>query len=68
MERISETLIAHYHRMQHFITDSNWEARAVMDLMVYKFYREMTDEMMLGKLQQRHERRQSDIDYYYLQS
>jgi len=40
-------------------------ARDIMDFMVYKFYREMTDELMLEKLQQRHERRQRDIDYCY---
>lgn len=40
-------------------------ARDIMDFMVYKFYREMTDEMMLDKLQQRHKRRQRDIDYCY---
>jgi hypothetical protein len=33
--------------------------------MVYKFYREMTDEMMLEKLQQRHKKRQRDIDCCY---
>ncbi len=31
IERISETLNADYHKMQHFITESNWEARDVMD-------------------------------------
>ena len=38
-------------------------ARDIMDFMVYKFYREMTDERMLEKMQQRHEKRQRDIDY-----
>ena len=41
-------------------------ARDIMDFMVYKFYREMTDETMLEKLQQRHKKRQRDIDYCYL--
>lgn len=40
-------------------------ARDIMDFMVYKFYREMTDELMLEKLQQRHRKRQRDIDYCY---
>jgi SRSO17 transposase len=40
-------------------------ARDIMDFMVYKFYREMTDEMMLEKLQQRHKKRQRDIDCCY---
>ena len=40
-------------------------ARDIMDFMVYKFYREMTDELMLEKLQQRHKKRQRDIDYWY---
>lgn len=40
-------------------------ARDIMDFMVYKFYRQMTDERMLEKLQQRHEKRQRDIDYCY---
>ena len=40
-------------------------ARDIMDFMVYKFYREMTDELMLEKLQQRHRKRQQDIDYCY---
>lgn len=40
-------------------------ARDIMDFMVYKFYREMTDEMMLEKLNQRHIKRQRDIDCCY---
>jgi SRSO17 transposase len=40
-------------------------ARDIMDFMVYKFYREMTDELMLEKLQQRHRKRQRDIDCCY---
>lgn len=31
VERISEALEEDYHRLQHFISDSNWDARAVMD-------------------------------------
>lgn len=31
IERISEKLDENYHRMQHFITESNWDGRAVID-------------------------------------
>lgn len=31
IERISEALDADYHVLHHFISDSNWDARAVMD-------------------------------------
>ena len=31
IERISETLDAEYHKMQHFISDSAWNARSLMD-------------------------------------
>ncbi len=31
IERISEDLDADYHQMQHFITESNWNARSVID-------------------------------------
>jgi len=31
IERISEELNADYHQMQHFITESNWDARSVID-------------------------------------
>ena len=31
IERISEDLNASYHQMQHFITESNWDERAVID-------------------------------------
>lgn len=48
--------------IQHFVTDSYWEASVIMDLMVYKFYREMTDDMMLEKSQQRRKRIQRDVD------
>ena len=40
-------------------------ARDVMDFMVFKFYREMTDEIMLERLRHRHKKRQKDIDYCY---
>lgn len=31
IERISENLNANYHQMQHFISESNWDGRAVID-------------------------------------
>lgn len=31
IERISETLDSHYHQMHHFITNSKWDARSVID-------------------------------------
>lgn len=31
IERISEDLDANYHQMQHFITESKWDARSVID-------------------------------------
>lgn len=31
IERINETLDGAYHKMHHFISDSKWDARAVMD-------------------------------------
>ena len=31
IERISEDLNANYHQMQHFITESNWDERTVID-------------------------------------
>ena len=31
IERISEDLDANYHQMQHFISESNWDARSVID-------------------------------------
>jgi hypothetical protein len=40
-------------------------ARDIMDFMVNKFYREITDELMLEKLKLRHKKRQRDIDYCY---
>ena len=31
IERISEEMFANYHQMQHFITESTWDYRALMD-------------------------------------
>ena len=39
-------------------------ARDIMDFMVFKFYREMTEERILAQLRQRHSKRQKDINRY----
>lgn len=31
LEKISETMNSYYYQMQHFITESNWSARQLMD-------------------------------------
>jgi len=31
IERISEEMFSNYHQMQHFITESTWDYRALMD-------------------------------------
>ncbi len=43
-------------------------ARDIMDFLVFKFYREMTEEKLLQQLQTRHRKRLSDINYYYSRS
>lgn len=40
-------------------------ARDIMDFLVFKFYREMSEERMLATLMERHRKRQNDIDRYY---
>lgn len=40
-------------------------ARDIMDFLIFKFYKEMTDEGMLNRLRERHHKRQRDIDRYY---
>jgi SRSO17 transposase len=40
-------------------------ARDVMDFLVFKFYKEMTEERMLAALQERHRKRLKDINNYY---
>lgn len=41
-------------------------ARDIMDFLVFKFYKEMTEERMLATLKERHRKRQLDIDLSYL--
>jgi SRSO17 transposase len=43
-------------------------ARDVMDFLVFKFYKEMTEDRMLSMLQERHRKRLKDIDCYYTES
>lgn len=40
-------------------------ARDIMDFLVFKFYKEMTEERMIDKIIQRHKKRQDDINYCY---
>ena len=40
-------------------------ARDIMDFLVFKFYREMTEERMIAALKERHRKRQADINHCY---
>lgn len=40
-------------------------ARDIMDFLVFKFYKEMTEERILANLKERHRKRQKDINYCY---
>ena len=40
-------------------------ARDIMDFMVFKFYKEMTEEKILNQLKERHRKRNIDISYSY---
>jgi SRSO17 transposase len=40
-------------------------ARDIMDFLVFKFYKEMTEERMLTMIQERHKKRQKDINHCY---
>jgi SRSO17 transposase len=50
IERISETLDAEYHKMQHFISDSNWNARSVMDQVAKDVARSLPKQTLTGLL------------------
>ena len=50
IERISETLDAEYHAMHHFISDSNWDARAVMDQVAKDVSRSLPKGTLTGLL------------------
>ena len=50
IERITETLNSDYHKMQHFITESNWDARAVIDQIAKQVDRSLPKEKLKGLL------------------
>ena len=50
IERISETLDADYHAMHHFISDSNWDARAVMDQVAKDVSQSLPKQTLTGLL------------------
>ena len=40
-------------------------ARDIMDFLVFKFYKEMTEDRMLATLTERHRNRLKDVNYNY---
>ena len=50
IERISETLDADYHAMHHFISDSNWDARGVMDQVAKDVSQSLPKQTLTGLL------------------
>lgn len=50
IERISETLDAQYHQMHHFISDSNWEARSVIDQVAKDVNKSLPKQTLTGLL------------------
>lgn len=50
IERISETLDAEYHAMHHFISDSNWDARAVIDQVAKDVSQSLPKKTLTGLL------------------
>lgn len=50
IERISETLDTEYHAMHHFISDSNWDARAVMDQVAKDVSQSLPKQTLTGLL------------------
>ncbi|MBK3518338.1 hypothetical protein [Carboxylicivirga marina] len=40
-------------------------ARDIMDFLVFKFYKEMTEDRLIDQIMQRHRKRQKDINYCY---
>lgn len=49
-ERISEALDADYHVLHHFISESNWDARAVMDKVAKDVSGSLPKETLSGLL------------------
>lgn len=50
IERISEALDAGYHTMHHFISDSKWDARAVMDKVAGDVSQSLPKQTLTGLL------------------
>jgi SRSO17 transposase len=50
IERISETLDTEYHALHHFISDSNWDARAVMDQVAQDVSQSLPRQTLTGLL------------------
>lgn len=50
IERISETLDTDYHKLQHFISDSNWDARAVIDQVSKEISASLPKQTLTGLL------------------
>jgi len=50
IERISEALEADYHQLQHFISDSNWDARAVIDQVAKDVSKSLPKQTLTGLL------------------
>ena len=50
IERISEKLEADYHTLHHFISDSNWDARSVMDQVAKDVSQSLPKKTLTGLL------------------
>lgn len=50
IERISEKLDANYHQMQHFISNSNWDARSVVDQVAKEVNKSLPRNKLRGLL------------------
>jgi SRSO17 transposase len=50
IERISEEMFANYHQMQHFITESPWDYRALMDKVAVDVSRSLPKRKLTGLL------------------
>lgn len=50
IERINETLDEAYHKMHHFISDSKWDSRAVMDKVAKDVSQSLPNQKLTGLL------------------
>lgn len=48
IERISEELNVHYHQMQHFITESKWDGRKVIDMVAQQVSKTLPKRKLTG--------------------